>query len=505
MTLKELITSAGIIPLGDYEKTAKIKGITSDSEKIKPGFVFFALNGEHFDGHRFIGEATKRGAIAAVIENGKYVEAEIPLFGSDNTRRALSYAVDAFCGCPSKKLKIIAVTGTNGKTTISGMIAAILKSAGMRVGVIGSTGIYMDGQELKIKSRNPLANMTTPDPEELYLALKKMKKCGIEYVVMEASSHSSHFDKLSPLYFNAAVFSNLSPEHLDLHKNTEAYFLAKRDIMRKSERAIINTDDSYGKRLYDTLCDSECISVSAKDEKSRYRVKNIKKLDLSGMRYKFSTPTKEIEINLPLLGEYNVENSALAIGACLEIGIPMAVIKPAIESFSGIPGRLRKIDIPDGKFHVFIDYAHTPKAFESVFNAFSNLECGRIITVFGCGGDRDREKRPEMGRIAAKYSDYLLLTSDNSRSEEPEDIINEIISGIPKNFKSYKVIQNRKEAIEYAVSAALPGDVILLLGKGHEKYEIDKYGRHPFDEEAVVHGACMKRTTQNQSNENYIQ
>ncbi len=506
MTLEKLINALGLNPLFDYEKEAKVKGITSDSRLVKPGYVFFALKGENHDGCSFIEEAVKNGALAVFADRKSGAVAAVPLFECENSRKTLAYALDAFYGYPSEKLKVIAITGTNGKTTIASMLAKILENAGLKTGIIGTTGIFGNGRELKIKSGNPLANMTTPDPEELYFALYQMKKCGIEYVVAEASSHSSHFDKLSPLYFIAAVFSNLSPEHLDLHGNIEKYFQAKKNIVRKSEKAIINTDDPFGKRLACEIIGTEVISVSSCNEKAKYRILNKKTKGTEGTLYTFSSPTKETDINLPLPGEYNIENSALAVATALEIGIPMSAVKTAVESFCGVPGRLFKVSDLNADFSVFIDYAHTPRAFEAVLTSFGEIrkKGSKIITLFGCGGDRDKTKRPIMGEMSAKYSDYVILTSDNSRTEKCSEIVKDITAGMPLDFGDYIVIENRKKAIEYAVRTAKKGDVILLLGKGHEKYEIDEYGRHPFDEEAVVRGACIELSNGKRKDENII-
>ncbi len=474
----------------------RICRVTSDSRYVGKGDLFVAIDGLHSDGHQFVREAIARGAAAAVVAEGREEEFNnmgIPILSSKNTRKALSFALDRVYGCPSRKLKIIAVTGTNGKTTIAHMIDAVLRNAGLHVGLIGSVGTFFDGEALDVKCKGRSANMTTPDPEVLYYALSKLKKCGAEYVVMEASSHSSHFDKLSPLYFIAAVFSNLSQDHLDLHKSEEAYFNAKREILRRSERAIINIDDSYGKRLV-SLPDCKVITVGRNTDTAFYKADDIVNHETGGFSFLLKSPSRKRRIAIPLDGEFNVENALLAAALAHEIGIPLSVIASALECFKGVPGRAEKLKADGIDFDIYIDYAHTVGAFKALLGGLTpKKEKGRIIAVYGCGGDRDKDKRPIIGKIVQDFGCFSVLTSDNSRSESCEDIINDIIKGFDPGYEDYKVIKDRKDAIEYAINTAESGDTVLLIGKGHEKYEIDKYGQHPFDEKAVVRGACIRK------------
>lgn len=503
MLLEKIISCARLKAVTEVETKIEVERIVSSSANVRQGDMFFAIDGLHTDGHRYVAEAVGRGAAAAVVMKGRgseFATLGVPILESDNTREALAYALDAVCGFPSKKLKIIAVTGTNGKTSIAFMLRSIFRKAGIRTGLIGTAGVYCEDDKLICDNSDSLANMTTPDPEELYSLLSKMQASNVETVIMEASSHASALGKLAPLSFCASVFSNLTPEHLDLHGTMEEYFKAKRSIINKSEIAVINADDEYGRRLLESVSGTVCVSASVKDMTSDYCAENIRFFGVDGMSYTLCGNGRKTDIQIPVIGEFNVSNSLLAAACSAEMGIPGACIRSALEDFSGVVGRMQRVRDLGVPFSVFIDYAHTPDALQNVLSTFGKIkpECGKLTVLFGCGGDRDKNKRPKMGRIASEIADLVILTSDNSRSEDPEDIIADIKKGFPEGYTGYTIIKDRKTAIEYAVMNASPGDVLVLAGKGHEKYEINRYGRSPFDEEAVVRAACVGYKNKNE-------
>lgn len=503
MFLFELANYAGMIPQGQYDKTLSVTGVSADSEKVKKGEVFFAIKGMKKDGHDFIFDAIKKAACAVVIDKNRAKEfcgISVPCFAAENTRAAYSYALDAVNDYPSKRLKIIAVTGTNGKTSISFIVYNVLMRCKKKCGLIGTLGAFLDGERIAIENSDPAANMTTPDPSVLYPLLSLMYKKGAEYVVMEASSHASALSKLSPLPFAQAIFSNLSPEHLDFHKSMDEYLRAKLDILKKADRVILNADTEYTETITNSLKEKEIYLTSLRNNTCDYFGERIKYSDVCKTEFLLCSKDKKYNAVTNLTGEYNVENVILAVACADVLGISIADSLESVRAFTGIPGRMQTVNTEcDVGFSVIIDYAHTPDALRKALIAVrKGMNGGRIILVFGCGGDRDREKRPLMAKEAEKYADIVIVTSDNSRSEEKSKIISEIVHGF--NDDSCKceitVIEERRDAVKYAVSIAQKGDVVLLAGKGHEKYEIDKNGKRPFDEEAIVK-ECLNEYRQN--------
>ena len=498
MKLNELIVASGIVPYGNLSSEIEIDSVVSLASKASEGSLFFAIEGLHRDGHAYIAEAVERGARAVVVKKGRGTEfffCGVPVLEAEDVRSALAFSMDAICGYPSRKLKIIAVTGTNGKTSISYMLCAILARAGVSFGMIGTSGCFCEGERVAADSSDPLANMTTPDPEELYKVLGYMAQRKTEYVVMEATSHASVLKKLAPLHFVCSVFSNLTPEHLDLHSDMEAYFDAKKDVLRRADKIIVNIDDPYGRRATVECGGARTITVSADDKNADFITDAVRRFSYDGICYTLCGGGKRTVLQLPVIGDFNISNSSLAAVCAYEIGIPLACIKGALSEFCGVCGRMQKVNRGLGvPFHVFVDYAHTPDALENVLSTFRKLKVGdeRIVLVFGCGGDRDQTKRSSMGRIASHLADEVVVTSDNSRGETTSHIISQILLGFDDGFDNYTVIPDRKRAIEHVIREAREGDVIVLAGKGHEKYEIDRRGRHPFDEEAIV-AECCKR------------
>ena len=488
MKLHYLCTAAGI-EYGEVENV-EINAVKSNSEKIEKGDLFVCVKGLHLDGHDYIQKAIDRGAAAVISE--RPTECAVPVVVIENTRRALPLLCDAVLGFPSKRLKLVAVTGTNGKTSVTYMLRAIFNAAMYKTGLIGTVRCYCGESVLDGGNGNPLANMTTPDPEELFALFKKMADEGVEYVFMEASSHALALDKLEGLRFEAAVFTNLTPEHLDFHKDMEEYFLAKSRLFEKSKRCIINTDDPYGKRLIEAFR-QRSVGCSAIRKCCDYFAGDIKELGIEGNRYRMVAPTRQFVIRTPLVGGFNVMNTLEAAACAVELGVAPQSIMSALAVMNGVEGRLERVRlgvITD--YSVFIDYAHTPDALYNLLETLCKIRrCGeRIVLVFGCGGDRDKSKRRKMGEIAARYADKLIVTSDNSRSEKPADIISEIVAGIG-SFE-HTVIEDRAKAIEYAIKNAQTGDLIVLAGKGHEEYEIDALGKHPFSEKNIAAEAAQK-------------
>ncbi len=488
MKLSELCDAAGI----KYpEKAAKmnIKGIAYNSENVKKGFVFVCIKGINTDGHIFIKDAVEKGAIAIITEIGSVFEkfGKAVFLEAESTRRALSFLYDAWYGYPSRRLKIIAVTGTNGKTSVTFMLKQIFQSAMYRCGLIGTMNCYSLDRKLDIRSDNPLANMTTPDPDVLYHILAVMAEDGVEFVFMEATSHALHLSKLAPLKFEMAIFTNLSPEHLDFHHSIENYLNAKLKLFSNCKKAIINIDNKYSQRVIDAI-KCQYVTCSTVRTDADYRAFITDDKGINGVEYTLYSQKAIFRVQSFIPGGFTVMNSLEAVACALEMQISPKTIKDAFLSLYGIDGRMERVKLSAMvDFSVFIDYAHTPDAFENLLTTVTKFKNTgqRVVMLFGCGGDRDRSKRSEMGRIASQYADLTIVTSDNSRSENVKDIIDEIVSGIPPE-KNFVTIQNRAEAIDYAIKNACSRDIIVLAGKGHELYEIDSSGKHPFNEREIV-------------------
>ncbi|MBQ9978342.1 MAG: UDP-N-acetylmuramoyl-L-alanyl-D-glutamate--2,6-diaminopimelate ligase [Clostridia bacterium] len=466
---------------------AEIEGITSDSRRVKRNYLFFCLSGMRDDGHRYIRAALERGAYAAVIEDKRYAcDRSITV---ESTRASLARAMNVLCGEPTKKLKFIGVTGTNGKTSVSVMIKHIFDSSKKDCEIIGT----LNCSSFSEKSDDFAKNFTTPDPEELYPMLRRISDAGIEWVVMEASSHALKLHKLEPIDFEIGIFTNLTEDHLDFHGDMEDYFKSKLCLFDKCKLGIINIDGDYGKRILQSAkCSAKTCSLT---EKADYFAESISYFGEHGTKYTIKTQAERINAFCRAPGAFSVMNSMQAIAAAIELGIDREDAERAIERFSGVRGRLERVPESDELgYDVFIDYAHTPDALEQLLIAVRNFkrEGSRIILLFGCGGDREKEKRAKMGGIATELADITVITGDNPRSEDPQEIINDILQGIDKS-KEYIVIQHRKNAIGYAMALAREGDVVLLAGKGHENYEINGRGRFHFDEREIIREIIDKK------------
>ncbi len=451
----------------------KAKGITHNSKEVKEGYIFFALKGIKHDGHLFVKEALEKKALAVVVET------DIPLkrgriIKVDSTRRALAESAHLFFGKPSEKLSIIGITGTNGKTTTAYILTEILSNAGEKTGYIGTVN-YRIGKKVFLKE-----GQTTPDSILWHKTLKSMVKEGATHVVAEISSHALDQERVWGTKFDTVIFTNLSRDHLDYHKNMENYYRAKERLFTdyRYNLALVNSDDLYGKRLLKVLKGA----VFTFGKKGYMKIENFRS-DLSGSEIVLNFEGKRYTFKSNLVGGFQASNIAAAVLCAFKKGIKEEIIEKSLLNVK-IPGRFEVIRSDRG-FSVIIDYAHTPQAIYSVLETARKLTKGKLIAVFGAGGDRDKEKRPLMGKAAEKWSDVIVLTSDNPRSEDPKLIASDILKGIKSKEKVILEL-DREKAIKYALEIAREGDMIAILGKGHESYQEIKGIKYPFSDREIV-------------------
>ena len=450
-------------------KDIEITDICYDSRKVKEGSLFVAVRGFKSDGHKFIDTAIKSGAKVVVGEDDIDMENYIKV---PSSRKFLAISSANFFSRPADKLKIVGITGTNGKTTTTYLIKQILELKGCKCGLIGTNQILVGDEAID-------SERTTPESRELHELFKRMLDKGAEYVVMEVSSHSLELDRVWGIEFEVGVFTNLTQDHLDFHETMDNYARAKAKLFEISKKAVINVDDKYSSVM---LKKAENVITYGIDNNASLKAENI---DLCERMIIFETvldgEVRKLRLGIP--GKFSVYNALSATGAALALGFSGEDIEKGLVIAKGVKGRLEVVRTLT-PYTVIIDYAHTPDGLENIINAVRGFAKGRVITLFGCGGDRDATKRPIMGEIAQRLSDYVIVTSDNPRTEEPERIMSDIIKGL-KN-ENYIAIENRREAIGYALDFAKEGDVIILAGKGHETYQIFKDGTIHFDEREVV-------------------
>ena len=471
-----------------------VSGITSNSNNIEEGNMFLAIPGDSTDGHKFINSAIQNGAKSVLVENiPDILDEEITYLQVDDSRVASAYIASNYYGSPSKDLTLIGITGTNGKTTITYLLEAIWNEDKKPNGVIGTV-------ENRYGSRKIESTLTTPDSIELNKLLWEMKSEGVKYVAMEVSSHALDKKRVESCHFDIAVFTNLSQDHLDYHKNMENYFESKKSLFtnilslssKKSKTAIINIDDKYGKLILDEL-NGDVITYSLDSKNSDIFPENYS-ISSQGINANINTPLGNINITSKLLGKHNLLNIIAAIAISIHLGSNLINVENALKSIEKIPGRLETIE-NSRKINVAVDYAHTPDALKSVLEAIKPIIKGNLILVFGCGGDRDRDKRPLMGEIGIKNADYLIVTSDNPRTESPELIIDDIVDGLRNSKyadKDYRVIVNREKAIEEAIEIATIDDFVLIAGKGHEDYQIIGDKKIHFDDRELAKNILNK-------------
>jgi UDP-N-acetylmuramoyl-L-alanyl-D-glutamate--2,6-diaminopimelate ligase len=460
--------------MGEGPADIEVTGLAYDSRQAGPGTLFFCVTGFQHDGHEFAPEAVERGAAALVVE--RPLGLGVPEILVADARAAMAPAAARFHGEPTSRLRVAGITGTNGKTTTAWLVRHLLESAGMRCGLLGTVTSVIGGDEQPVER-------TTPEAIDLQATFAAMVAAGDAACAMEVSSHALELGRADGIHWAAAVFTNLSRDHLDFHGTMEEYFAAKRRLFEAGPAAaIVNVDDEYGRRLAAEL---EGVVTFAVEGEADWRALDVRG-GLDGSRYRVRGPGGEADVRSPLPGRFNVSNTlaALATAAALGVGLDEAVA--ALASFRAAPGRFEPVD--EGQdFAVLVDYAHTPDSLENVLRAARDLTEGRVIVVFGAGGDRDRGKRPLMGEIAARLADVVVVTSDNPRSEDPEAIIGEILEGAGPGVES---LVDRREAIARAVGLASAGDVVVVAGKGHEQGQEFEGGRKlPFDDVAVVREA----------------
>lgn len=493
MKISYLFEKAGLpypSDLGDRD----IQSIVTDSREALANSLFLCMRGTRRDGHRYVSEAIKNGATVIVAERvcDVCVGGAAAYIMLENTRNAAALLYNAWYGDPVSRLKFIGVTGTNGKTSVSCLLYEMFTEWGIKCGLVGTVGcLSAGGRKLSYRGRDPLANMTTPDPEELYAMLAEMVRDGVETVMMEVSSHGLALSRVDAIRFEWGIFTNLTQDHLNFHGSMEEYYLAKRKLFSFCERAVIHTDGAYGARL---ATEVTCPYLSCSLREGDFCAFSAESLGLHGSRFILQTPEGFYPIYLKIPGSFSVENALSACAVAVSEGIPIPLIQRVLATTEGAKGRMEVVAESERGLSAVIDYAHTPDALEKLLKTLLPLreEGGRILLLFGCGGDRDRGKRAQMGRIGSAYADELILTSDNSRGEEPEIILGEILRGVDKE-KPCHVIADRRQAIEYAVGLARKGDILVLAGKGHETYEIRKNERLPFDERAILTEAIEKK------------
>lgn len=458
----------------------EITGICSDSRRVGQGSLFVAIPGFQSDGHQYIRQAMEQGACAVVAQHAPDcpVPEGVTLILVDDARRALAQLAAEWYDHPERQLRLIGVTGTNGKTTTTWLIRHILEQRGHKCGLIGTNGSIVDG---------PLrpAERTTPEAPELYGLLREMADAGCEYAAMEVSSHSLVLERVHGLHFAAAAFTNLTQDHLDFHKDMEHYFQAKALLFQRCDTAVLNLDDDWGLRLAERVSCPR-LTYSAKRLEADLIAKNIVLLpDQVQAVLVRDNDIARMRLNIP--GMFSVYNGLTAIGCCLALGLTLEESAQALQSARGICGRAEIV--PTGRdFTVMIDYSHTPDSMENILRTVRGYARGRVVGLFGAGGDRDHAKRPIMGRIAGELCDLCVVTSDNPRSEEPEAIIRDILQGMSQKHK-YKVIPDRREAIAWCIKNARKDDIIVLMGKGQETYQEIRGVKHHLDEREEVRRA----------------
>lgn len=478
MRISEIINREEYL-LSEVDENLEFYEIKTDVDKLTDRDLLFILSSEKTPDFSKV----KTLPLAVICDEKNVLPDFLSAIRVYDTRIAWSNACFRYENFSPDDMKIIGVTGTNGKTTTATLIKHILTSLGHKVGFIGTGRIEIDGEIISDKNYS----MTTPDPPLLYKSLRRMSECGCDSVVMEVSSHSLALSKLAPLMFDYGVFTNLTPEHMDFHTDMESYFLSKLKLFKNAKCSVFNIDDEYGRKAY-ALSEGKKISAGILWRGDVWGC-NIENRGICGIDYIYHGKDFSFKMSLPLPGVYNVYNSMLAAAVCIDMGCKPYEVKRALSCAPCVEGRFEVIN---DKISVIIDYAHTPFAFESILKELVAIKSSKRLTVvFGCGGNRDRTKRPKMAEIAEKYADRIILTADNSRNESTKDIITDIIRGFKKG--SYEIKEDRSEAIRCAILGAQDGDIVAIIGKGPEKYNIDKDGYHPFDEKETVCSALRER------------
>lgn len=499
MRLYELLRGVDVLqPHAD--ECMEIPHIVSDSRRARAGCMFLCLRGVRTDGHRYIPQAKEKGAAVAVIDDTACAPADLPYVVVGNTRAAAAQIWNNYYGDPTRDMRVVAITGTNGKTSTSYILRAILAAAGYKTGLIGTVRCLCGDEEIDLGGGGEIADvpaaMTTPDPEFLYGAAAQMRDRGTEVLILEATSHALDLHKVDAMHIDIGIFTNLTPEHMDYHGTMDRYLAAKARLFAMCPVGILLADDPYAAPLTELapMCRYIRCRVREDAEGDVYALRQ-QMQGIDGVSYVYYAKNTVFRVKCPVPGQFTVANTMLAITAALRLGIDPLTIQDALRSFSGVEGRMERVILPGAPFTLFLDYAHTPAALETLLRTVRHArrEGQKITLLFGCGGDRDPAKRPVMGRIASALADFVILTSDNCRTENPTEILSQIRRGMDRE-KPHIVLPDRREAIRYAIREAGAGDILLFAGKGHEKYEIDAYGKHPFDEADIARRAYAEIT-----------
>jgi UDP-N-acetylmuramoyl-L-alanyl-D-glutamate--2,6-diaminopimelate ligase len=489
--VRDVLSSAGLATGDAVASSREIAGLAYDSRRVEPNRVFFALKGAHADGYAFAIDAVRRGASAVVSEQPAPSGVDIPWQVVTDARRALAAVSATFYRHPSAEMQVVGITGTNGKTTTAYLVASIFEAARIRCGLLGTVA-YRAGHVTREATR------TTPEALELQQMLREMVDAGCGACAMEVSSHALALHRVDGVSYAAAVFTNLTRDHLDFHGDMDAYFQAKRrlfEMVSTDSPRLINLDDPRGPSLVALGGRAVTYAVNRPADITPGALS----FSLSGLSFDVRTPRGPIHVRSSLVGRPNVYNILAAVGTAAALGLSFDVIERGITALSGVPGRFQVVSNPNDEFTVVVDYAHTDDALRNLLETARPLTRGRVITVFGCGGDRDRTKRPLMGAVASRLSDIVVITSDNPRNEDPAAIIDDVRRGIPAETKlpssqpRVYAIADRTEAVAKAIEVARPGDVVLLAGKGHEKYQVVGDRSIPYDDVAVAHEALIRR------------
>jgi UDP-N-acetylmuramyl-tripeptide synthetase len=521
ISLRKLANEMGLV-LGEMLQDKAIRSITADSRQAGPGSLFVALKGLTVDGHDYLEAAVKKGCAAVLVGTERcrgWKHPQIPCLETADTQKALGQAAAAFHAHPARRMVMIGITGTNGKTTTTYLVESIIRQAGGNPGVIGTVNYRYNAVEIP-------APFTTPDPVNLQRILAEMADNGVTHVIMEISSHALEQKRVAGILFDVALFTNLSRDHLDFHGDMTSYFASKKmlfsDYLKGDGKAVVicdERDDSgndWGRRLLFELQADKKLGYTGKKGRilvdcgfsgTKVAVREARE-SLAGTVATLATPAGELEVRSDLVGTFNLKNILGAVGVTVALGVAGEAIVGGLAQARPAPGRMEKVASPPG-VSVFVDFAHSPDALANVLQTMRRLTPGRLIVIFGCGGDRDRGKRPLMGKVAGSLADVVVLTSDNPRSERPEAILREIEAGLWETslprlrleallqreaMQGYDVVLSRREAIRETIRHALPGDVVLICGKGHETYQITPEGRFFFDDrlEAAAQAAVIK-------------
>jgi len=469
------------------DKNIELRGIHYDSREIKPNYLFLCVEGFNMDGHQFIPQAVERGAKVVVVQKEVDVPEGVTIVKVPDTRKALPLLASQFYDHPSRKLGVVGVTGTNGKTTTTHLIENILRATEKKTGLIGTVHNKIGDKILPV-------HRTTPESADLQELMAEMVEEGVDYAIMEVSSHALELHRVDSCEYDIAVFTNITQDHLDFHKDIDSYLASKAKLFtqlgtkifgntKKQEKVgVINLDDPHSHILLEQT--SVKVLTYGIEKAADIRAFDIQ-VTLKGLTFRVSTPLGELQLILNLTGLFNVYNSLAAIGAAIALGVSLDDIKKGLEGIKGVAGRFELVD--EGQsFAVVVDYAHTPDSLENILKTAQSFVQGKIISVFGCGGDRDRTKRPIMGKIGTIYSDYSIITSDNPRSEDPRQITADVEVGAKEGGGAYEVLVDRREAIAKAISLAKKDDMVIIAGKGHETYQIFRDETIHFDDREVA-------------------